>query len=470
MLKRISSTISKYNMLNKHDKLVVAVSGGADSICLLLVLLSLKKDYKLELYIAHLNHGLRRIEAKKDADFVARLAKKYKLPVSFKDIDVPGMVRQKKGSPEDIAREARYKFLLDVAKNVGAEKIALGHTMDDQAETVLLRLLRGCGLLGLGGIAPLRKIDKFLIIRPLIEISRKQIESHLRKRRITPRRDSSNLKQVYRRNKVRLKLIPYLEKNYNPKIKEVLVNMAEGLRADSEWLQHQANEIFADQSHIKKNCSCLILYSKLKKAPEALRRHLLRLAIKKVKGDLKDIEYRHWKALEKFYKQSSRDTHLDLPHNIRVKKTKTALSFEVKQKTKKDTRQLEKPIKLNVPGQTKLPALKLTINAELLEKYPSIAAIRKEANMKYMDTKRLKFPLVVRTRRIADRFKPLGMEKEIKLKDFFINSKVLKDLRNSIPLVLSRKKIVCVGNLRVSEDVKISKKTTQALRLNVKKY
>src|SRR3989339_2008737 len=225
LTRKVLQAVKEYGLIRKFDRIVLGVSGGPDSIALLYCLLALKEEYRLTLHIAHLNHMLRPKDSVKDAEFVRLLAKKLGLACAIKKVNLKGL---KKGSLEEAARKARLDFFLDTAKRIKADKIALGHTLDDQAETVLMRLLRGSGLLGLSGILPKRDILGFTVIRPLLGIKRKEIENFLKAKRIIPRVDASNLDQAYFRNRIRHKLLPGLEK-YNPNIKEVLAGSAQNL-------------------------------------------------------------------------------------------------------------------------------------------------------------------------------------------------------------------------------------------------
>ncbi|OGW14579.1 MAG: tRNA lysidine(34) synthetase TilS, partial [Nitrospirae bacterium GWA2_42_11] len=218
LLKKVRDTIACHNMLRYGDSVVVGVSGGPDSVCLLYILNELKEDYNLSLHIAHLHHGFRGSEADEDVRFVQSLSKSLGVPAHIDHIDVPSYIKKTKLSKQAGAREVRYRFFNRLADDIGADKIALGHTADDQAETFLMRLLKGSGLHGLTGISPVR--DR--IIRPLIDISSDEIKGYLSERDIRYRIDSSNLSPVYLRNKIRLELIPYLAKEYNPNIMDTL--------------------------------------------------------------------------------------------------------------------------------------------------------------------------------------------------------------------------------------------------------
>jgi len=317
ILDRVKKTIKKYNLINKNDKILIGVSGGPDSLVLLYLLNSLKKEFKLTLHIAHLDHMLRE-DSSKDAEFVKKLAQKLKIPLTFAQIKVKGLA--KKGSLEEIARNARLGFLFKVAQDIKASKIALGHNLDDQAETVLMRILRGTGLHGLSGILPKRNLAGFQIIRPLIEIRRKEIEAFLKQRKIRPRLDRSNLEDLYLRNRLRNRLLPLLEKEYNRNIKEVLSNMAENVGYDYDYLIRSAQTVM-------KRLGQKINLKKFLKLHPALRRLVLRLNIIRLKGDTRRITFQHIREIEDLILNRPLNSIVDLPKGVSVVKKKKQLSF-----------------------------------------------------------------------------------------------------------------------------------------------
>lgn len=317
ILDKVRNTIRRFNLITKGERIVIGVSGGADSITLLYILNSLKQEFNLNLHVAHLDHMLRK-GSFKDSKFVQGLAREFKLPVTAAKINVKELA--KRGSPEEIARNARMGFLFAVARKIKAAKIALGHNLDDRAETVLMRLLRGAGLYGLSGILPKRKFGKVEIIRPLIEVRRRDIESFLKRKKIKPRIDTSNFQDIYFRNKVRNKLIPLLEKEYNRNIKEVLSNTAESISYDYDYLNRQSLEIF-------KRMNLKINLEKFSKLHPAIRRLVLRLNINRLKKDTRAITFQHIKEIEDLIFNRPVNSVVDLPKNISVVKTKKNLYF-----------------------------------------------------------------------------------------------------------------------------------------------
>ena len=327
-LDKIKSTIKKYNMLQKGDSILAGVSGGPDSITLLHILYSLKKEYSLSILIAHLDHKFRGEESVADRKFCEDLAKRYNLEIVWEEIDVPKIAKEKGISPEEAARLARYDFFKRVAKERGIDKIAVGHTRDDQAETVLMRIIRGAGMKGLSGISPVKNMQGNKIIRPLIGIFRKEVEDFILTEGLKFRKDSSNEKTIFTRNKIRLELIPLLEKDFNSNIKEVLANMAENLQVENDFLSKYAKRKFRGMSKIRQE-EILIDIKKFKKLPEAIRKRLLRTALEELKGDLRRLTYQHWKEIEELIDTRPVNSIVDLPAGISISKDKSNIILKL---------------------------------------------------------------------------------------------------------------------------------------------
>ena len=291
-------TIERYNMLSNGDTVLVGVSGGPDSMALLYLLMDIRNEYGITLKLAHLNHGFRK-EAADEAEFVRKTAVSLGLPVVISSIDVPAIKETDGLSAQEAARKVRYAFFAEAAEEACASLVALAHTADDQAETVLMRLLRGSGPLGLSGIPPVRKISSQesgvrrqgpIVIRPLIECSRKEIEKYISERNIPFVTDSSNLKMDYMRNRVRMELLPFLE-GYNPNIKETLVRTADVARRDNQFLDMEADRIYKTFRDNKEGISMEL--KTLKELHPAVSSRAIRKVIKAVKGDLKRVSFQH---------------------------------------------------------------------------------------------------------------------------------------------------------------------------------
>jgi tRNA(Ile)-lysidine synthase len=287
---RVRETIRKYRMLAGGERVVVAVSGGPDSTVLLSVLHGLRDEFRLDLHVAHLNHGLRP-DAPLDAAAVARAAEAAGLPYHEATEDVAATAARERRSVEDAGREARYRFLAGTARRMDAPVIATGHTRDDQAETVLMRLLQGTGPRGITGIPPVRPHDGLRVIRPLIETPRREVIEYLARHRLEARDDSSNRDLTVLRNRVRAVLLPILE-GYNPDVRRALARLAEVARDDADALDAlSAPEI--DAVLRVTGTSVHIAPEAFGRLPVALQRRALREAIRRVRGNGDRIAFVH---------------------------------------------------------------------------------------------------------------------------------------------------------------------------------
>ncbi|MBU3911846.1 MAG: tRNA lysidine(34) synthetase TilS [Candidatus Omnitrophica bacterium] len=327
-LDKIRSTIKKYRMLDRHDSVLVGLSGGPDSVALLHALAAIKQDYSLKIYIAHIDHMFRGEESKQDRKFCQDLAESMGLTAFCEERDIPKIAEEKGMSSEEVARLERYEFFFRVARENSVDKIAVGHTKDDQAETILMRMIRGSGLSGLGGMNPVKDMKGMVVIRPLINATRQEIEGFIKECGLKCRHDSSNDEVVFTRNKVRHELIPYLEDRFNPNIKEVLVNMAENLRTEDEFLEKFSSRKFKIMSKKSRSGYITVDIGKFKKQPHAIKKRIIRSALKELKGDLRRFTYQHWKEIEELVNARPVNSVVDLPGGIDIKKEKGAIIFK----------------------------------------------------------------------------------------------------------------------------------------------
>ena len=314
---RVKNYILKEGLINKGDRVILGVSGGVDSVCLLYLLASLKEDLGFGLTIAHLDHALRK-ESGDDAKFVKKLALKLKLPFICKRIKIKRSA--KRLSVEEAARNMRLEFLSKSADEIRAGKIALAHNFDDQAETVLMRIIRGTGLCGLSAMLPKRKIGQAFIIRPLLMVRRSEIESFLKREKISFCLDKTNSSEVYFRNKIRHSLLPLLEKGYNKNIKEVLVNLAQCAGIDYDYLQKAA----ANYAKASRGSLNLNMLQRLHPSMVRLR---LRKEISLLQGDTRRISFKHIQELEDLISSRPQGSVVDLPKGLSALKRKKTLSF-----------------------------------------------------------------------------------------------------------------------------------------------
>ncbi|MCM8791655.1 MAG: tRNA lysidine(34) synthetase TilS [Candidatus Omnitrophica bacterium] len=324
IIKKVKEFIQDYRLIEKNDRIVVGVSGGADSVALIYILNRLKREMGFYLHIAHLDHMLR-LDSSKDKEFVENLAKKLNLPFSSASINIKELAHY--SSIEQIARNVRLAFLFKVAKDIKAKKIALGHNFDDQAETVLMRILRGAGLYGLCGILPKRGIYGFTIIRPLLGLRRKEIENYLKKKKLKFCQDYTNLKDIYFRNRIRHHLLPLLENRYNKNIRRVLVNMAESIGYDYEYLLRSSQKAFSKKARVYGRKRIVFNLKEFLNLDTALQRMLIRVSVKRIKGDLRHLEFRHIREIEDLLYKRPHNSVVDLPKGVFIIKTNKSISI-----------------------------------------------------------------------------------------------------------------------------------------------
>ncbi len=428
-----------------QESVVIAVSGGVDSMVLLDVLSRLRQRLALSLAVVHVHHGLRGRAADRDAAFVAAEAERRGIPAHLGRLDPT--TRRRGESVQMWARRSRYECFDRVAAEVQATRIALGHTRDDQAETVLLHLLRGTGPRGLGGIPPLRG----RIVRPLLGVSRREIEAHASARRIRYRTDISNISDKYVRNRLRHHLLPLLEKLYNPRIVESLAALASLMREDETALTAQAASLLA-QGAWEANPAVRFPVALLQKTPQAVVRRIFQAAFEGLAPEGGDLTRRHLEALSRLLRNDGRVT---LPGGVEARREGATVKLAPRLlpcavETPPEERQLQ-------PGVwTPWPPLGCRIRVRP-------PAMRRQASRRppwqeILRPSLVQAPLRLRAWRAGDRFRPLGMSGEKKLQDFFVDAKIPRHERARIPLLLAGGRIAWVIGHRVAEDFRFEGK------------
>lgn len=441
LLKR---TVEKYRMLETEDSVVVAVSGGPDSVALLSGLLGLADEYRLKLRIFHLNHQLRP-NAERDAEFVRQLGLRHQVPVTIESVDVGGFCRRHNYSIQEGARIVRYKLLDKITQETGARKIATGHHANDVVETFLMRLLKGAPLSGLTGIPPIRNGK---IIRPLIEQKRGDIEAYLHTNGIEYIIDETNLTDKYRRNRVRHHLMPALEAQ-EPDYLENILHTCEILREEEAYLAGAASKIYKKMAFHYGN-EVAFNAENLKKIAPALGYRLLGLAVRELNTGRREITSRRlkdlWKALNRHFKRC------DLSDKIGVCLDRGQVVIF--------SRDLEplKQTELVIDEIVKVaPDIKLALRLG----GPSDFSRESDCFTAFADAEKISWPLNVKSFQPGDRFIPLGMKGKKKLHDFFIDEKVPRRVRRRVPIVADRQRIIWVGGYRLDERVKVTETTTK---------
>ena len=348
-LREVFETIAQFDMIQKKEAVLVGVSGGPDSVALVRVLVHLAKSRDLTLGIAHLNHGLRGKESQRDERFVRDLSQKLGLPFFSKTLDIRVQAKKEHLSIEEAGRNARYAFFTQTADTQGFTKIATGHNQDDNAEQVLMNLLRGSGPKGLSGIPPVRE-NRF--IRPLIQMPKSRILNFLKAKEYPFVMDSSNTDESYLRNKIRHTLIPLLEDAFNPEIKAGLDRLSHILRQEEGFLTAQATQAFNHCALEHNKTRVTLSIPRLTQNHPAIVNRILRLAIARVKKDLRRITLTHIQDILTFMDRSESGKSLDLPGQIRVYRTRDTLFLR---KETRPLRQLGKTQKQIRRGEAKNP-------------------------------------------------------------------------------------------------------------------
>jgi tRNA(Ile)-lysidine synthase len=457
LLRQVQQTLQAFRMLERHHTVLVAVSGGPDSMAMLQALYRLREAWQLTLIVAHLNHQMRP-DAAEDARFVAAAAAALGLPYVGESIDVPAYRSRFKLSPEDAARRVRYAFLGATAARLGADRIAIGHTADDQAETVLLRLLRGAGLTGLAGMPPVRG----RIIRPLIQVRRSAVLAFLQAHRIPFREDPSNRQRRYSRNRLRLELLPLLQQHGNPRLVETLSTTAMLLAADDAALQAIARErltamrLPAPAGHV-----CLSVDG-LAGQPPALQRRILREALREIDGDWQGARQSHIAAILRLLATRGGTKGLSLPRRLVVERRYDVL---VMRPAEVAVAAVE-PRPLPIPGQCVIDELGVSMASQRLARGPTPAAWP-SGDVVWLDAAAVGDALWVRTRRPGDRFQPLGCPHPRKLKAFLIDAKIPRPLRDRLVLVEAPRGIAWVAGVQLADWAKVTAATRDIVQLQV---
>ena len=484
LAQRVLRFIQKEHLVSTPSCLLVAVSGGPDSVCLLHILAELREKLGITLHIAHLNHKLRGAESEADARYVSELAHRLGIPATTEERDVKAYQARQHISLEEAARELRYTFLSQVAQAIRTEEAAAGHTADDHTETILMHLVRGTGIKGLQGLKPRTQWqlagNSITIVRPLLQVSREETAEYCRQHHLAPRIDTSNLSLSPLRNRIRHQLLPLL-KSYNPQVAEALQRTARIAGDDLGFIDQQCLQLWAEIAQKQGNV-IIIDKQRLLKSPSVLRRYLLRMSIEKLVGNIKDIEMRHIDDIMSILTKPA-GKRLDLPGGLifAVEYDRYLLSQD--REALSPFPPLEDEFSLKLPGETLLPGwrIEVTITEPSIVKGKEIKRVPRKIEdfagclkriglinndlTAYLDLDKAGDKLTVRSRQCGDRFQPLGMSQPKKLGEFMIDAKIPQAWRGRIPIVCSQKHILWVVGWRIDDRVKVTKNTKQILCL-----
>ena len=507
---KVIDFIQRYSLISDEEVVVVGVSGGADSVCLLHVLAKWRKGLGIKLHVAHLNHQLRGVESEADAKYVSNLAGSLGIPVTIDRQDVAAYRTERNCSIEEAARELRYAFLARVAREVGANRIAIGHTRDDQVETILMHILRGTGITGLCGLAPCSPMPydrqgmswpasplslraptcrgNLLVIRPLLDITREETTSYCQEHQLDPRIDSSNRSLSFFRNRLRLQLLPLL-RQYNPSVDQALLRLADIAKEDNAFIEQQASELWNEVAR-QENNAIYLDRKQIASLSIALQRQLLRAAVTKLAGDTRDIEASHIEAARSLLNKPV-GKRISLPHGFicqggydELVITRLPLvTASLPPVIASEAWQSQLPpcpfpplpgeFPLKVPGKTVFPGWKVTasivgerVDSLSLRGVLSASEGTCQSNLvANFDLHKTGTELSVRQRRPGDKFQPLGMNIPKKLPEFMVDAKIPRSWRGHIPIVCSPQQIIWVVGWRIDDRAKVTEATKEVLRL-----
>jgi tRNA(Ile)-lysidine synthase len=474
---KVIRTIERYRMVQPGDRVLIGLSGGADSVALTELLVELRPRLGITLVLAHLNHGLR-AEAEEDEAFCRSLSERLSLPFASGLVDVAERARKSRRSIEDEGRIARYQFLEAQAERFGAQRIAVGHTLDDQAETFLLRLLRGSGGRGLGAIHPVKDCR---IVRPLIDLRRGEIESYLEGRGASFREDASNADPRFTRNRIRHEELPRLSSAYNPRLVETLARSASLLRDEEEWMEAETRAAFDGLAAVSPD-EIRLERSRLSRYPLALRRRLVRAAIERLRG-LDNISQRHIEDVLALAEEGQSGRELHLPgllvalsfDQMRIRIGSTAPARDIRERGYNGFE-----YRLSIPARVRIPECLGTLSARIAEPNRGPDGPERQEGQAPAGTGEIDSPpfgnavivgfdgrlpeLKVRSPRPGDRFHPLGAPGSKPLSRYLMERKVSRDLRSRVPLVVrgaasldeSGEEILWVVGHGVSEASRVS--------------
>lgn len=436
MLEKMIDTISKHQMIEAGDCVIVAFSGGPDSSAMIHALYHLKETFKIRLVGVHVNHMLRKEAANRDAAYVASFCKSFGIPYEIYEINVPQYALENGYSFEEAGRKIRYDCLNRALKKHKGTKIAIGQNRNDVHETFFINLFRGSGIDGLGSIDYVRDA---LYIRPLLDIDRSEIEAYCTTNNITACIDHTNLENDYIRNRIRNELLPYIQKNFNPSFDETLSKTVDLLKMEKDFWKCHTLSLFnrcvientGDDSIVR------LSVQEISKLHEVEQLNLLRHVIQRVRGNLTNIPLDIYKRILKLNRTGSRIL-LDDQHEVVAQYNELIFQKTVKQK-----------------GLSKHPQVRISYR----EKHEVDQIVGTGLDEVMVDALTLKGTLTVRHRRNGDRFVPLGMKGHKKLKDFLIDEKIPSDKRDDIWLICDEEKIVWVYGIRISDACKITKNT-----------
>lgn len=453
--KIVWKNIVDYNLISSGDNIVIGLSGGPDSMALLYSLIEAQKSLDFKIIVAHVNHGVRGEEALADQLFVEKKAMDLNVLHYSKNVNMVQYGKDNGITAEEAGRELRYGFFREILKNHGGGKIAVAHNKNDQAETLLMRIMRGTGIDGLKGME--FKVGD--IIRPILNIHREDIEAYIKINNIETVLDKTNLLPIYSRNKVRLELIPYIEQSFNPNLINALWRLSQISNLDSTFLENTAKEKYNNMVKSQMSSKVILDAELLAKEDKCIQQRIIRISLEKVALGLQGFSEQHIIDINNLMLLGT-GKRLDLPNGIIVRISYNELIF---QKEDKEFKDFEYELSL---GHNQFINMSYTFNMQIID-VEGISSINMGRYVKCFDYDKVNGSLSIRNRKPGDRFVPFGMNGSKKLKDYFIDEKINKDIRKKIPLLIDDENILWVVGYRTSDLYKVTKDSKKILVVSV---
>ena len=459
MLQKVEEYVEKWNMLKKEDRIIAGVSGGADSICLLFVLLELQKKIPFELIVVHVNHGLRGADADADEAYVKEICEKYGIPfeVYFQNVEL--IAKNRKQSTEEAGREVRREAFQKTMKAYGGTKIALAHHKNDSVETFFMNLARGTGLKGLGGIRPVAGV----YIRPLLCLERAEIEQYLQEKGIRYREDATNAEDNYTRNRIRNHVIPYMKHEINAKTVSHITETMRQLQEIQTYLEEQTKRYF-EIAVKKKESGYLVLAESFADIPAVLKPLIIKAVLAAISGKEKDLEEIHLKKVQQLLEMQV-GRQIDLPYDMVGKRVYAGIYLCRKAKETAETICFEPDFS---EGDTQRFAWNgKSITCRILDKCSNDAESAQKSGTKWFDYDIISDKICIRTRQAGDYITIHSDGRSQKIKSFFINEKIPQEKRDEILLVADGHHIIWIPGMRTNCMYQVHEHTKRILEIRI---
>ncbi|NLP33827.1 MAG: tRNA lysidine(34) synthetase TilS [Clostridiales bacterium] len=476
MVQKVKDYIKQNNMIEKGDRIVLGVSGGADSVCLLYMLYKIYKEEDVSMVVVHVNHGIRGDEAKKDERFVAELCEELNVEYLSFTYPVPQIAEVENLSEEEAGRKVRYEAFFQVCKDKRCNKIAIAHNKNDIAETVLFNLFRGTGIRGMAGIAPTakRRLDsgEVMIIRPLLCLERMEIEEYLQERNLSFQIDATNLLNVYTRNKIRNHIVAYASEEINQNAVANISNLASQLREIENYINGQVEQQYSILTSYTGDDTIALEVCGFQSHDIVIQKGIIRKIICTLAGRLKNLESKHVdQVLSLLTKQVGKQ--IDLPYCIVAVRDYDRILFHIGKGDGKGEREASEEcsrvsIEISKPGKYYLPKLQKNLEINIIN-YEKKQTIPKSSCMKWFDYDKIENTVIIRNRNEGDYIQINASGGRKKLKDYFIDQKIPRDERDNILLVTDGSHIMWIldNGSRMSEKYKVDENTKQILLIKL---